>query len=261
MNLWVFFWCPSRTPQGLGENIGSCFFLDNCCWYGWWFRNPKQPPGMYKNLSIMWDLPYQLLSRISEPSTVSIMLIVLNVCSCHTPSKNNDNIDYSIPITPTDPHHHPPCRAYSHPQPLGFPLRYWRESSVVRSSPATKKPPMGKLRVATKNKSFSQKTKNRDRQKDIKIWSSWHWWHFENIQESILMCIYIHYICGFLNHLILWHPVIKWSCCFWQRPTCTVFFGVSHLDAPASKWWRWGRDFGAWFMVINKALLRETNCQ
>ena len=35
-------------------------------------RNPKQPPGMYKT-SKQWDkLPYQLVCRISEPSTVII---------------------------------------------------------------------------------------------------------------------------------------------------------------------------------------------
>jgi len=33
-------------------------------------RNPKQPPGMYKTMKIMGYLPYQLVSRISEPSTV-----------------------------------------------------------------------------------------------------------------------------------------------------------------------------------------------
>ena len=35
-------------------------------------RNPKQPPGMFlKPYKIMGYLPYQLVSRISEPSTVS----------------------------------------------------------------------------------------------------------------------------------------------------------------------------------------------
>ncbi len=33
-------------------------------------RNPKQPPNMYETLQIMGYLPYQLVSRISEPSTV-----------------------------------------------------------------------------------------------------------------------------------------------------------------------------------------------
>ena len=30
-------------------------------WYCWWFRNPKQPPGMYKTLQIMGYLLYQLV--------------------------------------------------------------------------------------------------------------------------------------------------------------------------------------------------------
>ena len=28
-----------------------CFAV--CLWYSWWFRNPKQPPGIYKTLEIM----------------------------------------------------------------------------------------------------------------------------------------------------------------------------------------------------------------
>ena len=154
-----------------------------------------------------------------------------------------------IPPSPNQSTPPPPCRAYPS-SPLGFPLRYWRESSVVRSSPATKKPPIGKLRVATKN-IFFPTPKNRDRQKDIKKLSSWHWWHFENIQESInvdsIIYIYNMWIFKSFNSLASSHQVKLLF--FWQRPTCTVFFGVSHLDAPASKWWRWGRDFGAWFMV------------
>jgi len=32
-------------------------------------KNPKKPPRMYKTLYTMGYLPYQLVSRISEPST------------------------------------------------------------------------------------------------------------------------------------------------------------------------------------------------
>ena len=41
--------------------------------YCWWFRNPKQPPGMVIKPCKQWDnLPYQLVGWISEPSTVSL---------------------------------------------------------------------------------------------------------------------------------------------------------------------------------------------
>ena len=30
-------------------------------WYCWWFRNPKQPPGMYQTLKVIGYLPYQLV--------------------------------------------------------------------------------------------------------------------------------------------------------------------------------------------------------
>ena len=161
-----------------------------------------------------------------------------------------------IPPSPNQSTPPPPCRAYPS-SPLGFPLRYWRESSVVRSSPATKKPPIGKLRVATKN-IFFPTPKNRDRQKDIKKLSSWHWWHFENIQESINVdsIIYIYIICGFLNHLILWHPVIKWSCCFFDSDQPVQFFLECHISTLQL---RNGEDedgilvLGSWF---HKALIK-----
>ena len=46
-------------------------------WYCWCFRNPKQPPGMYKTLLKEWDkLPFpQLVCRILEPSTVLLRFI------------------------------------------------------------------------------------------------------------------------------------------------------------------------------------------
>ena len=45
--------------------------------YCWWFRNPKQPPGMYKNtMNEYWDIYYinWWVYRISEPSTESLLL-------------------------------------------------------------------------------------------------------------------------------------------------------------------------------------------
>ena len=49
----------------------SLFWL----WYYWWFRNPKQPPGMYKTIikpvvNSRINYQPQLLRRTSEPSTV-----------------------------------------------------------------------------------------------------------------------------------------------------------------------------------------------
>ena len=44
--------------------------------YCWWFRNPKQIPGMSKTSLMMGYLPYQLVGRISEPSTVSSVLVL-----------------------------------------------------------------------------------------------------------------------------------------------------------------------------------------
>ena len=41
--------------------------------YCWWFRNPKQSPGMVLKPCKQWDnLPYKLVGWISEPSTVSL---------------------------------------------------------------------------------------------------------------------------------------------------------------------------------------------
>ena len=41
-------------------------------------RNPvRKPPEMYKTLYMMKYLPYQLVSRISEPSTVPLFLVVI----------------------------------------------------------------------------------------------------------------------------------------------------------------------------------------
>jgi len=42
----------------------QCFTLPGTTVDG---RNPKQPLGMYKTQKIMGYLPYQLVSRISEP--------------------------------------------------------------------------------------------------------------------------------------------------------------------------------------------------
>ena len=43
--------------------------FQNC----WWFRNPKQPPGIYKSLCEEWDIFTMSTGdrRISEPPTVS----------------------------------------------------------------------------------------------------------------------------------------------------------------------------------------------
>ena len=65
MSTWIISWNFSTFPW---EKHHPKKNLSN---YSWWFRNPKQPPfGCIKSCKI-WDiLPYQLVSRISEPSTV-----------------------------------------------------------------------------------------------------------------------------------------------------------------------------------------------
>ena len=48
--------------------------------YSWWFRNPKQPPGMYKN-PINNGINYQppLVSGNSEPPTILPSLVVSQI--------------------------------------------------------------------------------------------------------------------------------------------------------------------------------------
>ncbi len=56
--VWGFgFWLPRGILQNVMEfaiSLGG-FLLQSFCpgagtWYCWWFRNPKQPPGIYKTL-------------------------------------------------------------------------------------------------------------------------------------------------------------------------------------------------------------------
>ena len=50
----------------------GCLSWKKCTRYCWWFRNPKEPPNMYASLLTMgYNLPYQLVSRISSINSMS----------------------------------------------------------------------------------------------------------------------------------------------------------------------------------------------
>ena len=53
------------------SGIGVKIIFEDSTTYCWWFRNPKQPSGMYPKPCTLWDkLP--TWCRLSEPSTVAL---------------------------------------------------------------------------------------------------------------------------------------------------------------------------------------------
>ena len=73
-NLWTMVINHVQTRMILQVAIWSSQSLPartNIPTYCWWFRNPeRKPPVIYETLWQIGYCPYQLVSRISEPSTV-----------------------------------------------------------------------------------------------------------------------------------------------------------------------------------------------